>query len=82
MSGADAGKGVIGADDVFVIIALPDGVNRGVLPQPFGQVDFETSGHQSNSILLKERSSFVIARRTALMRCITSFSAFSFSRVD
>jgi len=38
---ADGVQGAFVADDVFVIIPLPDDVYVGVLPRPFGDADFE-----------------------------------------
>ena len=31
------------ADDVFPVVALPDGVDRSVLPRPFGHPDLKTA---------------------------------------
>jgi len=38
---ADGVQGAFVADDVFVIILLPDDVYVSVLPHPFGDTDFE-----------------------------------------
>ena len=42
---ADEIQGGVVADDVFIIIALPDIVNRCVLPHPFGYADFKTADY-------------------------------------
>lgn len=41
-------QGFIVADDVFVIIPLPDGTIEMVFPHPFGHADFETANHRAN----------------------------------
>jgi len=45
---ANAVQGVFGADDVFVIVALPDGLNVGILSEPFGHPDFESANHRTD----------------------------------
>gem|GEM_PF-5818962 len=40
---ADAVQGIVVADDVFEIGALPDGANHAVFPHDFRHADFETA---------------------------------------
>ncbi len=44
----DRVQGAFVADDMIEIVALPDGIDRGVLAKPFGDADFESAHNRTD----------------------------------